>query len=312
VISAVAILPFAASAVLLTAPGAAAAGTTIAGVLGAAGPGNSVGGFAVLGLGGASTAGINCTNTTVNGNVAVGGPGTFTNASACTEKGNLYIASTVTVSGAGHVTGSTIINNALLSQAVSNAQSASTTFAGMAATNTSVTLMKSGSYTFTATQSGINVVDLSSVSGSPTLAFSCGSFPGCQWVVNDAGGFSFGNGNVTLGSGMTSGDVLFNVYSHGASVSFNAQATGNGIFLAPYSSWQMKGTWNGELIGGLNGTLTLAAMVINSAPPVTVVPVSNLQGQVIVALLVGSGLVAAQWISRRRRTRVSQAHLPAA
>ena len=307
VIGAVATLPLAAGAVLLAAPGAAAAGTTIAGVLGAAGPGNSVGGFAVLGLGGASTAGVvlTCGNATVNGNVGVGGPGQFNILPPCTAKGNLYVASTVTIVGNGGVTGSTITDDALISQAVSDARSASSTFAGMTATNTSVTSVNGGSTTFTATQSGINVVDLAGLSGSPRLTFSCGSFPGCQWVVNDAGAFQFGSGTVTLGSGLTSGDVLFNVYSHGASISFNPPASVSGIFLAPYSNWQTKGAWNGELIGGLDGMITvMSGTTINAPPPVTEVPISNPAGAMIAVLLIGAGLAVATWRSRRR-TRVA-------
>jgi choice-of-anchor A domain-containing protein len=301
VIGPAAIVPLAASAVLLAATGAAGAGTTtIASTLGAAGPANSVGGFGVLALGGAPTAGLTCTSTTFIGNVGVGGPGKFSN-SSCNNQGNVYLASTVTKSGKGTITGKTIIDNALLRQAVSDAQSASSTFAGMAATDTKVTSVKGGNQTFTATQAGINVVDLSSLSlSSKSLTFSCGSFTGCQWVVNDAGTFQLNSGSVTLGSGMTSGDVLFNVYSHGASISFQSD-TVNGIFLAPYSSWTIKsGTWNGEVIGGLNGTLTLNSGTITAPIPVTEVPISGPTGAIVALILIGSGLTAAQWYSRRR------------
>jgi choice-of-anchor A domain-containing protein len=305
VIGPVAIVPLAASAVLLAATGAAGAGTTtIASTLGAAGPANSVGPFGVLALGGAPTAGLNCTANVTIGNVGVGGPGTFTNPKSCIVKGNVYLASTVTETGTGTVSGSTKTDDALLKQAVSDAQRASSTFAGMAATDTKVTSVSGGSQTFTATQSGINVVDLSSLTGGPVLNFSCGSFKGCQWVVNDAGAFQFGPGIVTLGSGMTSGDVLFNVYSHGASITFKP-AIGSGIFLAPYSSWSMNvGTWNGELIGGLNGTITLKAELITAPIPVTEVPISGPTGAIVALILIGGGLTAAQWYSRRRRTQV--------
>jgi choice-of-anchor A domain-containing protein len=304
VIGAVAMVPLAASAVLLAAPGASADGTTIAGTLGAAGPANSVGGFGVLALGGAPTAGLNCTANIVIGNVGVGGPGTFTNPKSCVVKGNVYLASTVTESGTGTVSGVTKTDDALLKRAVSDAQSASSAFAGMPATDTKVTSISGGSQTFTATRSGINVVDLSSLTGGPVLKFSCGSFKGCQWVVNDAGAFQFGPGIVTLGSGMTSSDVLFNVYSHGASITFKP-AIGNGIFLAPYSSWSMNvGTWNGELIGGLKGTITLKAELITAPIPVIEVPISGWTGAVTALVLLGAGLAGAQWFSRRRRTRV--------
>src|ERR1700730_5336128 len=48
VIGAMVMLPLAAGAMVVSAPGASAAGTTIASLLGAAGPGNGVGGFAVF------------------------------------------------------------------------------------------------------------------------------------------------------------------------------------------------------------------------------------------------------------------------
>jgi choice-of-anchor A domain-containing protein len=294
-------LPLVASAVLLAAPGASAAPTTIAGTLGAAGPANSVGGFGVLALGGAPTAGLNCTSTVTIGNVGVGGRGTFTNPKSCTEKGNVYLASTVNESGGGTVAGITKTDDALLSKAVSDAQSASSTFAGMAATDTSATSLSGGSHSFTATRSGINVVDLSSLTGGPVLKFSCGSFKGCQWVVNDAGAFSLSSSSVTLDSGMTSGDVLFNVYSHGASVSFKSD-TGSGIFLAPYSSWTMKsGTWSGEVIGALNGTLALSSGTYTAPIPVTEVPISGPTGVILAVLLIAAGLTASQWYRRRRR-----------
>ena len=307
-IVAAAMLPLTAGAVLLAAPGAAAAGTTIAAVLGAAGPANAVGGFAVFGLGGGSADGVivECGNAAVQGNLGVAGPGQFDILSPCAASGNLYIASTVTITGNGHVGGTTITNDALLNQAVSDAESASGTFAGMAATNTSVTSISGGNHTFTATQSGINVVDLSGLSGSPNLTFSCGSFTACQWVVNDTGAFQFGNGTVTLSGGMTSGDVLFNVTGHGASIGFNPSASVNGIFLAPYSSWLTKGMWNGELIGGLGGTITvMSGATINAPPPVTGLPISGPIGVVLGVLLLGGVLAAAQWFSRRRRARVA-------
>ena len=302
-------LPLAASVLLLSAPGAAAAGPTIASVLGAAGPGNGVNGFGVFGLGGgsASSVVVSCGAAAVNGNVGAGGPGQLSITTPCAVNGNLYVASTVTVTDSGAVSGRTITNNTLVSQAVSNAESASSTFEAMPATGTSVTSVGNGNYSFTATQSGINVVDLSSVSGttSTTMTFSCGSFKGCQWVVNDAGAFHLATASVAVSGGMTSGDLLFNVYSHGASISFNPGVSMNGIFLAPYSSFQAQGSWNGELIGGLDGTITvMAGTAINAPPAVTEVPVSNAEGAIIVASLAGAGLAVAQW-RRRRRTKVA-------
>lgn len=310
VIGAVAMLPLAAGAVLLSAPGASAAGTTIASLLGAAGPGNGVGGFAVFGLGGGSAMSVvlSCGTAAVNGNLGAGGPGQVNIATPCAVNGNLYKASTVTVTGSGHVSGSTITNDTLVSQAVSNAESASSTFAAMPATDIAITSVGNGSYTFTATQSGINVVDLSSVNGTTgtSVLFTCGSHPGCQWVVNDAGAFHLAIGSVGVGGGMTSGDLLFNVYSNGASVSLGSAVSMTGIFLAPYSSFQVQGSWNGEAIGGLNGTVTVMS-AINAPPPVTQVPVSNAEGYAIAVGIVAAALAVAQWLSRRRRTRVASA-----
>jgi len=310
VIGAVAMVPLAAGAMLLSAPGASAAGTTIASVLGAAGPGNGVNGFAVFGLGGGSAMSVvmSCGTAAVNGNLGAGGPGQVNISTPCAVNGNLYKASTVTVTGSGHVSGSTITNNTLVSQAVSNAESASSTLAAMPATDTAVTSIGNGSYVFTATQSGINVVDVSSVNGTTgtSLAFTCGTHPGCQWVVNDSGAFHLGIGSVGVGGGMTGGDLLFNVPGNGASVSFGSAVSIEGIFLAPYSSFQVQGSWNGEVIGGLNGTITVMG-AINAPPPVTQVPVSNVQGYVIAVAIVGAAFAASQWFSRHRRTRVAQA-----
>jgi hypothetical protein len=75
----------------------------------------------------------------------------------------------------------------------------------------------------------------------------------------------------------------------------------SGIFLAPFSNWQTKGTWNGELIGGLHGMITvMSGTTINAPPPVTEVPITNSAGTIIAVAIIGGGLAILMWRSRRR------------
>jgi hypothetical protein len=245
-----------------TGPGGTSLGASsplITSELGEAGPSN----FAVLSLGGTGAV-INLNLAAVNGNVGMPNPGTVKESNPSTITGEVIVGSSVNTSGLGGKHGSVVVNDSLLNQAVSDAETAASHFAGLSSTpsvqsqfpaNGNIT----GNLTVTGT-AGLNVVDLPSFTlnnGSNSLTLTGPA--GAAFVINIAGDFNLHTGNIKVAGGVGPLDVLYNITSPNASVVTMVPTTAVGILLAPdnaISSMDSK-TFTGEVIGGFQKTITL-------------------------------------------------------
>ena len=238
----------------------AAATSPLSSSLGQAGPTN----FTVLSLGGTGAL-VNINLATVDGNVGVPNNGTFKESSPSVVTGNVIIGSNVSESGAQGSHGAFIVNDALLASAVSAAQSAATTLAGLTPTASVQSQFPSngtisGNLTINLVPGVQNVVKLSSFTldnGNNTLTFS--GTAGTSLVIDIAGNFNMHTGNIAVSGGMGALDVVYNITNPTASVVTMVPTTGVGILLAPDNNINSmdSSTFAGEVIGGFNNTITL-------------------------------------------------------
>lgn len=190
---------------------------------------------------------------TVNGDVAVGTHGSLL-WNGPTINGNVWEASSVSGTNTAHVSGTTTTNYNL-STAISNAQTAESTAAGLTATTT----VSGGAINVTGSSSDVTVnatgaqtvLDVSSLSvsnGSLTLHGTSSDV----FIINitGGGGITFQNtANIVLTGGLTADNVLFNVESTNATVTLQASAGSvfNGTILAINSGASLN---NGETLNG--------------------------------------------------------------
>jgi hypothetical protein len=226
---------------------------------------------------------------TDNGNVAVGsGTGTFTH--PFVVNGQVFLGSGVTSSGNGTVTGGITSSPTLVSNAVSAAEAAESTFAGLAPTQSVGALGNNSSISSTAAN-GFNVVDTPDVNvtnGPITISGDTGDV----FIINVAGNFTVHNGGVVLTGGVLPGNIVWNI---GGSLTITGGGAGGANFygfgLVKGSATVHDDTWTGELIAdGITDT---------SGFTVVSVPIGAIGGA-IVAVLAGIVLV---WMQRRKRTR---------
>jgi hypothetical protein len=235
--------------------------------LGVAGPSD----FQVLSLGSTSTSttSLNLNASTVNGNVGVADDGKFTSSAPNSVSGSAYVGASVNTSGVqSPVSGKLVVNDSLVTNAATAAFSASTYFAGLTPT-LSTSLFNSGTISSNLTvtgSAGYNVVDLTSFSlsgGNLTLSGPASA----QFVINITGGFTGTSGSVLLAGGLTADDVIFNITGTGSTVTTAVPDTVNAILLAPNRAiTEDSGTYNGEVIGGYNQTITLMSSTVLSTP----------------------------------------------
>lgn len=239
--------------------GSTTTNSTLLNNLGAAGPGN----FTVLSLGGAGAV-ININLATVDGNVGMPSPGTLKESAPSVVNGNLVIGSTVNTRGVVGRHGAIVVNDALLAQAVQDANAAEAFFAGLPVTpavqaqfpaNGQIT----GNLTVTGTP-GLNVVNLSNFllnNGSGTLTLTGPA--GTAFVINDSGNFNLHSGNIKVAGGVGPLDVVYNITNPKATVTTMVPTTAIGILLAPDNTINAmdSATFTGEVIGGFEKTIVL-------------------------------------------------------
>jgi hypothetical protein len=201
---------------------------------------------------------------TINGGVAVGSNGSLL-WNGPTINGSVWEASGVSGTNSAHVSGTTTTNYNL-STAISNAQTAESTAAGLTATTT----VSGGAINVTSSSTDVTVnatgaqtvLDVSSMSinnGSLTLNGTSGDV----FIINvtGTGGISFQNtANIVLTGGLTAYNVLFNVEATNATVSLQASSSSvfNGTILALNSGATLNngGTLNGAVIAAFGSSST--------------------------------------------------------
>jgi choice-of-anchor A domain-containing protein len=213
-------------------------------------------GFALLGLPGATDIHINGPGTSV-GNVGISA-GTLSLDNPNFIRGNLFLASGVTVTHPAQVLGTIFTNqNALLNAADASALSAISTFSGLATTSAGAGITTiNGTRTISSTPGSdvLNVLNLSSINlgGNNVLTLSGNATD--QFVLNVRGDITLNSGKIELSGGLTPQDVVIN--DIGSNSIHTSGGLGNesvitGLLLAPTASIGFSpGLINGEVIAG--------------------------------------------------------------
>ncbi|MBV8901227.1 MAG: hypothetical protein JOY92_14070 [Verrucomicrobia bacterium] len=232
-------------------------------------PGN----FTVLSLGGAGAV-VNLNLATVTGNVGAPNFAKVQESAPSVVTDEFIVGSSVSTSGLKGKYGSIETNDALLNQAVNDAENAATYFAGLPVTpavqsqfpaNGQIT----GNVTATG-DGGIDVVDLPNfmlTGGTLTLTGPAGT----GFVINISGNFNLHTGNIKVAGGVGPLDVVYNITNLSATVTTMVPTTAVGILLAPNNNINSmdSSTFTGEVIGGYQKTITLMSgtHVTNPCPP---------------------------------------------
>ena len=241
-----------------TSPSCPGANSPLISSLGTAGPSN----FAVLSLGGTGGL-VNLNLETVTGAVGVPNRGTIQESAPSMVTGELVVGSLVDTSGVTGTNGPIVVNDAMLAQAVSDANNAAATFASLAPTaSVQSQFPANGQITTNLTVTGtvgMNVVNLPNflLDGSATLTLTGPA--GTSFVINDSGSFNLHTGNIQVGGGVGPLDVVYNITNPSASVTTMVPTTAVGILLAPNNAINAmdSSTFTGEIIGGYGTSIVL-------------------------------------------------------
>jgi hypothetical protein len=194
-----------------TRPGGGATSTSIISELGATGPGN----FTVLSLGG-NGAVININLATVTGNVGAQNSTKVMESAPSTVTGDFVVGSSANTSGIKGSHGPIVVDDSLLAQAVSDAETAAADFANLTPTLPASAFNNgniNGNVTLQGANGAVNVVDLPQLSvpnGTLTLVGTAGT----SFVINIAGNFNLHSGKIVVSGGMGPLDVVYNACSH--------------------------------------------------------------------------------------------------
>jgi hypothetical protein len=202
----------------------------------------TAGGYAVLGL---ARAGIVNFDSSVTGDEGVSKGGSLWNQRHSTITGDLAEYSRGQYYGHGILDGALSVNPTALSQADSDALSASTQADALTATQT----FKNISAATTVTgDGGLNVID---ITGNIRNSLILNGTSSDVFVVNVKGSVDL-NGRETLGlaGGVTADHVLYNFIGSDGSVTARSGSVIDGTLLGPKYSFDLAGTVDGEIIAG--------------------------------------------------------------
>lgn len=226
--------------------------------LGTAGPQN----FAVFSMGGPGSM-LNINLATVNGEVGVANPGTIQESAPSTVTGSIIVGSQVKTSGVHGQNGGIVVNDSLVTQAVSDANSAASYFGGLPETASVQSQFPSNGYilqNLTVTGDGsLDVVDLPYFRLDNNATLTLTGPVGTGFVINVNGNFNLHTGNIQVGGGVLPMDVVYNIIDSKATVTTMVPTTGVGILLAPNNDINSmdSSAFSGEIIGGYSSTIVL-------------------------------------------------------
>jgi hypothetical protein len=254
----------------LFAQGGGCANSTLVNNLGTAGPFN----FTVFSMGGPGSL-LNINLATVNGSVGVANPGTILESAPSTITGSIIVGSEVNTSRVRGSNGGILVDDSLVTQAVSDANSAASYFATLSTTAAvQAQFPSNGQITQNLTVTGtvgLNVVYLSNFRLDNHATLTLTGPPGTGFVINDSGNFNLHTGNIQVGGGVLPMDVVYNITNPNASVTTMVPTTAVGILLAPNNSINSmdSSSYTGEIIGGYGKTIVLmsGSAVTNSCGP---------------------------------------------
>jgi hypothetical protein len=218
--------------------------------------------YAVLGL---QSTQITNTNVTITGDEGVSAGGKLSTVAPSTITGNAIEATAGQYSGRGQLGASLVIDPNALSQANTDALSASSAAAALAPTQTFGSI---GSPTTVTGNGGLNVI---AVNGDIASSLILSGSSKDVFIVNVTGSVKLnGSETLSLAGGVTADHVLYNFTGASGSIATHAGNVLNGTLLAPTYSFSLGGTCNGEIIGGGKSISLLAGAHVNAvafAPP---------------------------------------------
>jgi Ice-binding-like len=204
---------------------------------------------------------ININLATVTGNVGAQNSTKVMESAPSTVTGDFVVGSSANTSGIKGSHGPIVVDDSLLAQAVSDAETAAADFANLTPTLPASAFNNgniNGNVTLQGANGAVNVVDLPQLSvpnGTLTLVGTAGT----SFVINIAGNFNLHSGKIVVSGGMGPLDVVYNITNANATVTTMVPTTGVGILLAPNNTINSvdSSTFAGEVIGGLGKTITL-------------------------------------------------------
>jgi len=228
--------------------------------------------FAGLELG-SSVFTISKNTTIVNGNVGVDSNQDLSFSGGGTINGSIYggDGTSFAISGSPSISGGTFTNSSLVLQAVADATSAASYYAGLAANESVSASIFSNGGTITGS-GGLNVID---VTGGINLSRSTLTLSGTAsdtFVINVTGGIDLSRSNIVL-SGINPDQVLFNLAGTGTELTTTGDSDTAGIFLAANGGINLSGgTHDADFISGgsmiwqSGVTVTQATSLISPVP----------------------------------------------
>jgi len=240
---------------------------------------------------GKSGAPVNFANSTITGNIGIGGTGSFLPSGGCASTGNIcHIYGNVQFSAANtgqyhtnsgvSVSGGALFNQSIVQTTLNSLNTLSTQLGSESATNVAINIGNGASKTINAS-SGVldgmgnrvfNITSLSFTTGSTLTIKQDTGLAGNSVVFNINQNAAFG-GKIIL-NGLTADQVLFNVIgtNHTLTLSANGAALA-GDFLDPNGTISAgNAVLTGRVFGGGTTDIAIASGMVINAPVATPLP----------------------------------------
>lgn len=246
--------------------------------------------FAGLEMGGSTfTYTISKVTTDITGNVGIAPNGNFNFSGGSIIDGTIHAGAgaTLSISGGSSATGGIVQPSSVVTQAITDAHTAASYYAGLAPTQTLASITSGGTFTG---NGGLNVY---SVTGSLSLSNTTLTLSGGAndiFVFNIYGGANtLSVSNIAL-SGISASQVLFNLIGSGTQLTTTGHSNTAGVFLAENGAIDIQGgIHTANFIAG-NSLTWQSGVIVTQATTYDVQPVPEL-GSVVMSggavLLVG-------------------------